>query len=423
MFGSYNTKQVLFITINSLSPFTLYWLITTFTSFDFAIAYVFVTSIVIAILSMSVVNNLNTKQKLLLKQQLMIDDGIEANRRLLRSMAIREAMLEISNSMINTQNLDDLLQDVMKKVITVIDNADMGSILIRNDEDRLVFRAAHGFELSQLSNISLSLEETYFYDVDDNGKYKPRIIKNPRVFDHYVMSPENLQEFEKANVLNIKATITAPILIDQDLYGMINIDNSHNEDAFDDEALTIIEFLSYQLGIAIKNARLLERIVYLSRYDGLTGIYNRCYFDEVLDQLLLRAKRYDETFILCLLDMDNLKQINDSLGHQAGDLAITFFAKTLKEHIRETDLLSRYGGDEFILVFLNMDLETAHKKLEEIARIISSEKLTYQDHGFEVKFSYGVSSYPRDTSNKKDLIKIADGRMYSYKEKQKAMQK
>lgn len=157
---------------------------------------------------------------------------------------------------------------------------------------------------------------------------------------------------------------------------------------------------------------LIERLAY---YDELTGLPNRRLFYDRLDQAILSATRNDTRFGLCFLDLDGFKNINDSLGHEAGDLLLKEVAHRLREAVRQKDTVSRLGGDEFTLILTDV------RQPEDIAvvarNIISSlaAPITLGDNPVVVTTSIGVALFPEDGQGMDDLTRHADMAMYHAK--------
>ena len=170
----------------------------------------------------------------------------------------------------------------------------------------------------------------------------------------------NFDKYDKIleNIVRIKveSSISTPILLDNRLYGLINIDSTQNN-AFDESDLEVMEYLKKQIELGIAKYALYEETVYLSRYDKLTNVYNRRYFEELFNTVFLRAKNYNENFSVVIFDINGLKFINDTYGHLAGDELIKIFASGLSSKIKISDIFARFGGDEFIAVFLGNDLQ------------------------------------------------------------------
>jgi diguanylate cyclase (GGDEF)-like protein len=177
--------------------------------------------------------------------------------------------------------------------------------------------------------------------------------------------------------------------------------------------------LKNQLEIGIAKHRLYEETVYLSRYDKLTNVYNRRYFEELFNIVLAKAKRYNESFFVVVFDLNGLKSINDTYGHLAGDELIKSFASHLRSKIRISDIFARFGGDEFVSVFFEVDLQNLMQKLEGIIKKFANAPILFEENTITCSFSYGISSFPQNGTDYNELIKIADKNMYEYKQKLK----
>lgn len=159
------------------------------------------------------------------------------------------------------------------------------------------------------------------------------------------------------------------------------------------------------------SVRLEEELKRLAYYDDLTDLPNRKSLDSHIEKSLSRSKRHKHNFTLMFVDLDNFKHVNDSMGHEAGDLLLKEVVKRLRGSIRDEDLISRIGGDEFIVVFE----ETNKDEIEVIAtRILESVARPYLIHEQEanISLSIGISMYPDDGETKDTLIDHADKAMY-----------
>jgi diguanylate cyclase (GGDEF)-like protein/PAS domain S-box-containing protein len=160
------------------------------------------------------------------------------------------------------------------------------------------------------------------------------------------------------------------------------------------------------------------RIAHLAYHDGLTGLANRQLFEETLGLAVERAKR-DRTVVAVLyLDLDNFKLVNDSLGHHAGDLLLAELADRLRECTRETDVVARQGGDEFLMLLADLDLDAADEVIASVTdRIEQAMREAFDLNGVEffVRGSTGISVFPRDAHDTETLLKNADIAMYRAK--------
>ena len=151
-------------------------------------------------------------------------------------------------------------------------------------------------------------------------------------------------------------------------------------------------------------------------HDALTKLPNRALFDDRLQQSITHAHRHNEKFALLFIDLDNFKQINDTLGHHYGDEVLKIIAERLSTCLLEEDTLSRVGGDEFTLLRQNLETsESASKIAENIIQILKP-KIVLDGHALHITASIGISLYPKDSILKNDLLKYADTAMYKAKD-------
>jgi diguanylate cyclase (GGDEF)-like protein len=161
-----------------------------------------------------------------------------------------------------------------------------------------------------------------------------------------------------------------------------------------------------------------EKLERLSVTDGLTGLFNHRHFWNLLNSELTRANLYKGDIALIVLDVDDFKKINDHFGHSVGDLLLQSIANTIKETIRETDIASRYGGEEFAILLPDTDREGVGKAAEKIRSAIASMPFTVPDTGIatRVTVSLGVSVFD---GNRRDFFNAADRALYISKSKGK----
>ncbi|NQU26845.1 MAG: diguanylate cyclase [Candidatus Marinimicrobia bacterium] len=157
----------------------------------------------------------------------------------------------------------------------------------------------------------------------------------------------------------------------------------------------------------------LESAIYL---DALTQIYNRRFFEKELARQINLHRRHKDKFTLAMLDLDHFKSINDTFGHSLGDLALIGFTRFIQSQIRSTDIFSRWGGEEFVLIMERSDKLGAVKTLENILNNLLNEVLVRaNDQDIKISFSAGVAQFPDDGTNYKELIDAADKATYRAK--------
>ncbi|HPX60599.1 MAG TPA: GGDEF domain-containing protein [Deltaproteobacteria bacterium] len=150
--------------------------------------------------------------------------------------------------------------------------------------------------------------------------------------------------------------------------------------------------------------------------DGLTNIYNHRYFQESLEHEFLRAKRYQRSFSLILLDVDDFKYINDTYGHTVGDLVLINLARTLQHSVRVTDNVARYGGEEFAVILPETDMEHAAVVAENIRSAVEELETTVDSYTIKLTVSLGISSFDATRhKNRQAMVNMADKGLYMAK--------
>ncbi|MCS7195760.1 MAG: GGDEF domain-containing protein [Aquificaceae bacterium] len=155
--------------------------------------------------------------------------------------------------------------------------------------------------------------------------------------------------------------------------------------------------------------------------DPLSGVYNRLFLEEVLSPIVLDYQRLNNKYAVLFVDVDDLKQINDNFGHGMGDRLLAEVGKLLKSSLRAgKDFVVRYGGDEFIIV---AEVNTCANTLNMLQRIESEVSAVQSSLGIPISLSVGFACYPEDGKDFKQLIKLADERMYNVKSRNKKPEK
>ena len=213
------------------------------------------------------------------------------------------------------------------------------------------------------------------------------------------------------------SVIAVPIEVNGVFWGILRGTSSkpHN---FEDADLRLLSILSGIVSTVLNNAYLYQKIQDLAITDGLTGLYTQSYFKERLKEEIKRAKSNKVPLSVAILDIDFFKKINDTYGHQAGDVILRQVSGLLRGRFRETDLLSRYGGEEFGVIMLHTDAVEAKKVLEEIRISIEKERFflpieSYHPVQVKITVSVGFVELEKGSSQiEEELIKKADKALY-----------
>lgn len=326
---------------------------------------------------------------------------------LIRVSRLRMLMLEITQSVLESEDLEQLFKLILDNALKALTNGSLGTIMMK---ERTYFSIASyvGYD-ADIVNFKLPIEDAFMYSLTEGRM--DRIVRIPdllTVTKHYL----NRTIFGEEKY--IKSTIAAPIYIKGSLFGIISID-AIETDAFDEDDEKSMEFIRNTIEIALANHLSYQEKAFLARFDRLTKLYNRAYFEEQFELVKELALRYKEEFNLVMFDMDNLKRINDLHGHLVGDLAIQSIAHELEGNIRSSDFIARFGGDEFVGIFYHSDHAKLEKKFNKLLCKLKKEPLIVEGENISCSFSFGIADFPKDGETMNELIKAADDRLYLFK--------
>ena len=162
-----------------------------------------------------------------------------------------------------------------------------------------------------------------------------------------------------------------------------------------------------------------DELVLLSDTDELTGLKNRRAFNKDFSIEAKKAVRYKRPFSILMLDSDDLKKTNDQYGHLAGDKLIAILAEVIKSMLRETDILARYGGDEFVVMLPETVRGTAAEVAERIRRAVENTSFSAEGNRVSSTLSVGMACFPEDSEDSEEIINLADKALYDSKLKGK----
>jgi len=182
-----------------------------------------------------------------------------------------------------------------------------------------------------------------------------------------------------------------------------------------DESHKIINYISVQTDLRALEASK-SKAEYLAYHDALTGLYNRVSFEELLERSLLSAQRDATKFAILFIDLDRFKIINDTLGHDIGDRVLIQAAARLEMILRKSDVISRWGGDEFVIILHNVESESFVATVAQKIVEGMTKPILIDHHTLSVSASVGIALYPQNAEDEQTLIKYADSAMYQAKE-------
>ena len=172
----------------------------------------------------------------------------------------------------------------------------------------------------------------------------------------------------------------------------------------------------YVFNLMLKLEESKKQIEILTRFDHLTGVYNRRYFTELAEREISRAQRYDYAASLLMIDLDKFKRINDTHGHLAGDQVLKEVVDTCVKTVRQTDILGRFGGEEFVLILPRTTTRQAEVLAERIRQAVEKRLIKTPTADLHITVSLGIGSMSPPDISLQELIRLADTALYTAKE-------
>jgi diguanylate cyclase (GGDEF)-like protein len=217
----------------------------------------------------------------------------------------------------------------------------------------------------------------------------------------------------------LKSLAIYPLVAKDTTVGVMVVDSFTDFVRFPPEEVDTLAAIARQAAVIIENARLHEKVQQQAIADPLTGLYNHRHLRERLEQEIARAKRSRRPVSVLMVDIDGLKLINDTYGHQVGDQALKFLSSVLRDSCRVEDIVGRYGGDEFTVILPEADLPEARRVAERIQSNLATRCLEREgeDIHVPVRLSMGLACYPSDTTVMHELVDVADSALYRSKQR------
>ena len=357
----------------------------------------------------------------------------ERNLQLEQEIEERTSELNMANRrMLSLQNILDMMNSAkpLKNVLDTVVNSIQGelgyihSTILRKEFDEngeyfAVVAEADSKLIQQADKIlpeaikSRHLAYTKNAIFHNSITYK-KIIQSKDVSSAIKAIMPEINDATISEILNNTDThsiISIPLFVMDEEFGVFTVFSSRADLAKSEEDFLVM--YAKQIELAITIANLFEQVKEQAVTDGLTGLYNRRYFEEYLQKECIRAKRINQPFSIIGLDLDFLKKINDTYGHSQGDIAIKTIAQVLKKNARSIDTAARMGGEEFNIILPGVGSEGAMIAAERIRKTIENTELDVIGH---ITASVGVATFLEHSDNIEDIMELTDQAMYISKQ-------
>ncbi|MBI5074793.1 MAG: diguanylate cyclase [Nitrospirae bacterium] len=307
----------------------------------------------------------------------------------------------LSSAFISSENMDLVMEDLIEKVLLITD-FHTGFLMMTEDE-QLKLRTSKG--------ISSDLQKFILDGGIESLCSDALKIQEPMYFIERSVIAE-IPVLREEGFVFIAAI---PLLSSQKVMGLLFLASRVNRE-MDFDFAALLSLVGNHFSHILDKIKLFQETKRLSVTDGLTGLFNSRYFYRYLDLEISRTKRYGSSFSLMLFDIDNFKKLNDTYGHQAGDEVLQELARIFKSVSRETDIVVRYGGEEFVIILPNTAEDEAIALANRILLTVQETKIKINaTERVSITISGGVASFPQNASTAKNLLNAADSAMYAAK--------
>ncbi len=336
-----------------------------------------------------------------------ITEQRETQQRLEREALFRTTLGQVVTESL-CQGLDErFYQRLLECAVLAIPGAQAGSLLLL-EEARYKFVAAVGYDLSALQQTYLLPEELYRGD----DAYKLLLVYG---FDNQNIAEERrniIDEIGRANAIEVCMSI--PVILNGQPVAYFSLDNFETKDAFRGEAVEMGRIFAQQTAALWQRFKLEAETKRLAFYDALTDLPNRRLFYDRLGQALAQHRREGKPLAVMFVDLDDFKSINDTLGHDAGDVLLQHVARRFASVVRQGDTLARWGGDEFVLC---VQLEQLEDVAEVAVKLLATLEHPFRigGHTVQAQGSIGVDLLYKQPKNIEELVKHADIALYQAK--------
>ena len=312
---------------------------------------------------------------------------------------------EVGKALTSTLDLNQVLQKVMEQISEFFRPDTWSLLLVDEKTGELYFEIAIGEGADTLKQVRLNPKEGIAGWVVQHGE--PLIIPNVSKDKRFTPRVDDVTQTKTQSI------VCVPVKGRDKILGVIELVNYVAEMQLDENDLFRLQALADYAAIAIENARYVQRIHELTITDDLTGLYNSRHLHSVLEAEIYRSTRHHYDFSLIFIDLDHFKQVNDQHGHLAGSKVLEEMGALIKRHLRLIDFGFRYGGDEFVILLPQTPRRSAINVARRLHHLIGLEKfLKLEGLNLHLTASLGLASFPDDSRDKDDLIRLADEAMY-----------
>ncbi len=317
-----------------------------------------------------------------------------------RRSLLPEVLFEIGKAIGSDEDLSSLLSHISELICKLLDACACSVMLLDASGRQLFTKAAHGLAEGRIGKLSFGVGQGVAGWVVQEGK--PALIHDVSTDPRFILVA--------SSSTNIVSMASVPLIARNHRVGVLSA-TSDRIAAFSEEEIELLQFVAKTIALDVENMRLRKVAV----TDPLTSAYNREFLQQRLPVEMEIAKQLTQPLSVAMIDVDHFKTINDRFGHEVGDRVLAEVAKRLRWAIRQDDLLVRYGGEEFIVLLPNTDMENA-AQIGERMRNELNPKIPADNTQIDVRISVGIAQQKKG-DEVSTLIKRADDALYAAKDR------
>jgi diguanylate cyclase (GGDEF)-like protein len=325
------------------------------------------------------------------------------------------ALSKLTETITTTQNYQGLLQMILEQSADLL-LAEQGSLMLIDQEtNALLVEASRGAMGGEKGKIRIPKGEGIAGKVADLGE--PMLVENieqdPRI------GKKSRSRYKTSSFVSV------PLKTEQRIMGVLNLTDKTTGEAFNEEDLQLAQAFATHAVAVLERVALseqMDKLKKLSITDDLTGLLNRRYLLDRMEEEISRSQRYNRQMSVLMLDLDHFKQFNDNFGHPTGDRILEGVAVTIMNSIRTIDIAARYGGDEFVVVLPETDTGMALLIAERLrSSIAETPPVAVRDSASPLRLtvSIGIACCPQHSATVEGLLKCVDEALYRAKDKGK----
>ena len=330
----------------------------------------------------------------------------------IESLQKHYSIQERINSLVNTVNISDnksvIYENVVKICQSIFKYDKLTIMSSYQDVEHARIEYVDGYSLDISREEVFSLKNSIFANVIQKNKIiSSKDIKKDFGKKHRFFEDENTKR-------SVSSVIAVPISVNHEISGCIAIER-FDEKEYSKINSFYLEAIAQVLNVLLKWQSEYHKMYLNTTHDNLTGLLNYRAFLDRLDIEINRASRADQSLVIIIIDVDKFKRINDTFGHQIGNIALKKIADLILSSLRNIDIVARYGGEEFIIAVSNADKNSAAQIVDRIVSNVANNIFIFNDQRVKITISAGMAEFPIDSDQVQKLIDAADSAMYNAK--------